>query len=47
VDTMDLLTALIHKPSVTVLVRNTAQETAWEEVPVLTMSANASQVTLV
>jgi len=33
-DIMDMLTALIQKPSVMVLARSTAQETVWEEVPV-------------
>jgi len=44
-DTMDPLIALIHKLSVRVLVRSTAQETVWEEVPVWITDANVTQDT--
>ena len=42
-DTMDLLTVLIQLLSVIPLVRNTALETVWEEVPVRMANALADQ----
>jgi len=43
-DTMDLSTVLIQLCSVTLLARNSAPETVWEEVPVLAVNASVDLV---